>query len=75
MANTSAEVLALLRAGRRVESIDALAALPAGELFSGVIEPLSDAFDPALIPAYVDVFSRLMERAVPTFSAAALATR
>lgn len=75
MANTSAEVLALLRAGGRVESIDALASLPAAELFSGVIEPLSDAFDPALIPAYVDVFSRLMERAVPSFSAPALTAR
>jgi hypothetical protein len=75
LANTSAEVLALLRAGGRVESIDALAALPAGELFSGIIEPLSDAFDPALIPAYVDVFSRLMERAVPSFSATFLTER
>ena len=75
MANTSAEVLELLRAGGRVESIDALAALPAADLFSGIIEPLSDAFDPALIPAYVDVFSRLMERAVPSFSAPDLAAR
>jgi hypothetical protein len=64
-----------LRAGGRVESIDALAALPAADLFSGVIEPLADSFDPALIPAYVDVFSRLMERVVPSFSAAILAER
>lgn len=75
MANTSAEVLAILRAGGRVESIDALAALPAAELFSGVIEPLSDSFDPGLIPAYVNVFSRLMERAVPSFSAPFLTER
>ncbi len=75
MANTSAEVLALLRAGGRVASIDALAGLPAAELFGSVIEPLSDSFDAAMIPAYVDVFSRLMERAVPAFSAEFLARR
>ncbi|MBL8241334.1 MAG: hypothetical protein JNM66_28175 [Bryobacterales bacterium] len=75
MANTSAEVLTLLQAGGRVESVDALAALPAAELFGGVIEPLADSFDPALIPAYVDVFSRLMERVAPSYCAARLAER
>jgi ADP-heptose:LPS heptosyltransferase len=75
LANTSAEVLALLRAGGRVASIDALAALPAAELFGSVIEPLADSFEPALIPAYVDVFSRLMERVFPSLPAAFLAAR
>ncbi|MFN0106773.1 MAG: glycosyltransferase family 9 protein [Bryobacteraceae bacterium] len=75
MANTSAEVLALLRAGERLASIDALAALPAAELFGSIIEPLADSFEPSMIPVYVDVFSRLMERAVPGFSASALASR
>lgn len=76
MANTSTEVLELLRAGSRPASIDALAALPAAELFGSLIEPLSDSFDAALIPAYVDVFARLMERAVPSaFSAGELAER
>jgi hypothetical protein len=59
----------------RAMSIESLAALPAGELFGSVIEPLADSFEPSLIPVYVDVFSRLMERAVPSFSASALASR
>ena len=75
MASTSAEVLRELRAGGRVESIDALAAMPASELFGSVIEPLSDAFEASLVPAYVDVFSRLMERAVPGLRAAELVER
>ena len=56
-------------------SIESLAALPAGELFGSYIEPLADSFDPSLIPVYADVFSRLMERAVPGLSAAALSSR
>lgn len=56
-------------------SIDALAALTAAELFGSVIEPLADSFEPSLVLEYVDVFSRLMERAVPSFSAASLASR
>jgi hypothetical protein len=75
LANTSAEVLATLRAGGRLDSIEALAGLPAGELFGSVIEPLSDAFDAGLARAYVDVFSRLMERAMPVFRAAELVER
>ncbi|MBI2684953.1 MAG: hypothetical protein HYX27_01455 [Acidobacteria bacterium] len=75
MASTSAEVLALLRAGGRPASVDALASLPASELFGSVIEPLADSFDPALIPAYVDLFARLLERVAPSFSAAALVER
>ena len=71
MANTSAEALALLREA----SIDLLASLPAAELFGSVIEPLADSFEPSLIPVYVDVFSRLMERAVPSLSASVLASR
>jgi ADP-heptose:LPS heptosyltransferase len=75
LANTSAEVLALLREGGRLDSIDELAALPPAELFGSIIEPLSDSFDPSLIAAYVDVFSRLMERAIPDFRAAELVKR
>jgi len=71
LANTSAEVLARVRA----MSIDSLAALPAAELFGSVIEPLADAFDPSLIPVYVDVFSRLMERAAPALPASDLVSR
>ncbi len=71
MANTSAEALARLRGA----SIEALASLPAAELFGSVIEPLADSFEPSLIPVYVDLFSRLMERAVPSLSAASLASR
>ncbi len=49
--------------------------MPAAELFGSVIEPLSDAFEASLVPAYVDVFSRLMERAVPGLRAAELVER
>lgn len=75
MANTSSEVLDLLRAGGRPASIEALAALPAGELFGSVIEPLADSFDPSLIAAYVDVFSRLIERVAPGLSSFSLVER
>lgn len=55
--------------------MDGLAALPAAELFGSIIEPLADSFDPALIPAYVDIFTRLVEKVEPSLSASFLAER
>jgi len=75
LANTSAEVLATLRAGGRLESVDSLLALPAGELFGSVIEPLADSFDPLLIPGYVDTFARLIARVVPGLAGSELVAR
>ena len=62
-------------ANTSIAPVDALALLPASELFGSVIEPLADSFEPSSIPVYVDVFSRLMERVVPSFSASLLASR
>ena len=62
-------------ANTSIAPVDALALLPASELFGSVIEPLADSFEPSSIPVYVDVFSQLMERVVPSFSASLLASR
>ena len=62
-------------ANTSIAPVDALALLPASELFGSVIEPLADSFEPSSIAVYVDVFSRLMERVVPSFSASLLASR
>ncbi|HEU0122027.1 MAG TPA: glycosyltransferase family 9 protein [Bryobacteraceae bacterium] len=75
MASISDETVSLLRAGGRLESVDSLLALPAPELFGGVVEPLSDSFEPTLIPAYVDLFTRLVERSLPGYSARSLTER
>ena len=58
-----------------IAPVDALALLPASELFGSVIEPLADSFEPSSIAVYVGIFSQLMERAVPSFSASHLAAR
>jgi len=62
-------------ANTSIAPVDALALLPASELFGSVIEPLADSFEPSSIAVYVDIFSRLMERVVPSFSASHLASR
>jgi len=44
-------------------------------LFSGLVEPLADRFEPRLCEAYVRIFSRVIERVEPAWDAAALAAR
>lgn len=71
MASTSADALAIIRRGGRLgpELLDSLAAAPVGELFGELVEPLSDSFEAAWIPAYVDVFSEILERVAPPLQA------
>jgi len=54
---------------------EAVALAATRALFSGLVEPLADRFEPRLCEAYVQVFSRVMERANPEWEAAALAAR
>lgn len=44
-------------------------------LFTGLVEPLADRFEPRLCEAYVRIFSRVLERADPEWRAAELAGR
>ena len=44
-------------------------------LFRDVIEPMADAFDPALCEPYAGLFARILERAVPGMRAAELVER
>lgn len=82
MASTPLEAFGYCVRGERVPDavLDALAAEAEGEegtraLFSGLIEPLSDSFDPRLAEAYLDTFARLLERVAPELKAEALLRR
>lgn len=82
MASTPLEAFAYCVRGERVPDavLDALAEEAEGEegtraLFGGLIEPLSDSFDPRLAEAYVDTFARLLERVTPELKAEALLRR
>lgn len=68
------------------DQLDTLAALALDEdedlarsacrrLFGGVVEPLADLFEPALCAAYVRLFSRVLEIALPPLRAAELTAR
>jgi ADP-heptose:LPS heptosyltransferase len=77
LASTSAEVFSLIASGGRPtdEHIAALAAAKPSELFGELIEPLSDAFEPAYAAAYNDLFVRLLEMVSPALQAADLLAR
>lgn len=82
MASTPLEAYADCVRGLRVPDrlIDALAAEAETEagtraLFTDLIEPLSDSFEPRLAEAYLDTFARLLERLTPELSAESLLRR
>jgi hypothetical protein len=67
LGSTSAEVFRLIASGGRPsqQQIEALLSDEPANLFGDLIEPMADSFDSSLIPAYIDVFSRLIERMLP----------
>lgn len=80
-AKLASEILAACQEGAapRVEAIEtladwsldsdeSLAASASRALFTGVVEPLADLFEPRLCEAYVDVFSRVIAKALAEFS-------
>ena len=44
-------------------------------LFTGLVEPMADRFEPALCPIYAEIFSRAIERVFPELKSAALVER
>ncbi|MBM3724075.1 MAG: glycosyltransferase family 9 protein [Acidobacteria bacterium] len=83
-AEIAASILEACLAGRAFDeaafhglAADALAGNPGAlkALFAGLIEPLSDRFDPALCLPYAELFSRVVEQALPHLRAHHLVSR
>lgn len=64
---TARAILEACRAGRAAPRalLDSLVDSGSNALFSDLVEPLCDAFDPALCDAYTDLFSHVIRRSAP----------
>jgi hypothetical protein len=69
------ELFDRIAADERWSKTDAQAVASDPALFTDLVEPLADSFDPRLARAYVDIFAHILESIDPSFQAADLVAR